>query len=91
MFTFTTPYLVTGTTPLESPSLRAAATDFERQQGISGVPVSVEDVSGRTSQANAYAIGLGPTRKIVLWSTLLDGRFSDGAVRVVLAHEIAHH
>lgn len=91
LFTFTTPYLVTGTTQLESPALRAAAADFERLQGVSGVPVSVEDVSGDTSQANAYAIGLGPTRKIVLWSTLLDGRFSDGAVQVVLAHEIAHH
>ena len=91
LFTFTTPYLVTGTTQLESPALRAAAADFERLQGVSGVPVSVEDVSGETSQANAYAIGLGPTRKIVLWSTLLDGRFSDGAVQVVLAHEIAHH
>ena len=91
LFTFTTPYLVTGTTQLESPALRAAAADFERLQGVSGVPVSVEDVSGETSQANAYAIGLGPTREIVLWSTLLDGRFSDGAVQVVLAHEIAHH
>ncbi len=91
LFTFTTPYLVTGTTQLESPALRTAAADFERLQGVSGVPVSVEDVSGETSQANAYAIGLGPTRKIVLWSTLLDGRFSDGAVEVVLAHEIAHH
>jgi STE24 endopeptidase len=91
LFTFTAPYLVTGTTQLESPTLRASAADFERLQGVSGVPVSVEDVSGETSQANAYAIGLGPSRKIVLWSTLLDGRFSDGAVQVVLAHEIAHH
>lgn len=91
LFTFATPYLVTGTTALESPSLRAAAADYERDQGISGVPVSVEDVSGDTSQANAYAVGLGPSRKIVLWNTLLDGRFTDGAVRVVLAHEIAHH
>jgi STE24 endopeptidase len=91
LFTFSSPYLITDTTPLESPSLRAAAAEFERDQGISGVPVSVEEVSGETSQANAYAIGLGPSRKIVLWNTLLDGRFSDGAVRVVLAHEVAHH
>ena len=51
----------------------------------------VEEVSGDTSQANAYAFGLGPSRKVVLWDTLLDGRFSDGAERVVLAHEIGHH
>ena len=69
----------------------AAAVEYERAQGISGVPVSVEDVSGETSQANAYAIGLGPSRRVVLWSTMVDGTFSDGSVRVVLAHEIAHH
>ena len=32
----------------------------------------------------------GPTRTVILWDTLLDGRFSDAEVRVVLAHEIAH-
>jgi STE24 endopeptidase len=48
-------------------------------------------VSGDTSEANAFATGLGPSRKIVLWDTLLDGRFSDGAERVVVAHEIGHH
>ena len=46
---------------------------FERQQGVSGIPVSVEDVSGTTSQANAYAVGFGASRKVVLWSTMLDG------------------
>ena len=30
-------------------------------------------------------------RPIVLWDTLLDGRFSDGQVAVVLAHELGHH
>ena len=91
LFTFASPYLVTDTTPLDDPALRAAAVEYERAQGISGVPVSVEDVSGETSQANAYAIGLGPSRRVVLWSTMVDGTFSDGSVRVVLAHEIAHH
>ena len=48
-------------------------------------------MSGTTSQANAYAVGFGPSRKVVLWSTMVDGRFSDAEVRVVLAHEIGHH
>ena len=91
LFAFASPYLVSGTSPLADPALRAAATDYERRQGIRDVPVTVEDVSGETSQANAYAIGFGPSRKVVLWSTMLDGTFSDGEVRVVLAHEIAHH
>lgn len=90
-FVFVQPYLVTGTTPVEDPGLRRAAASFQRAQGISGVPVSVEDVSGTTSQANAYAAGFGPSRKIVLWSTILEEPFSTREVRVVLAHEIGHH
>ena len=35
-------------------------------------------------------MGLGPTERVVVWSTLLDGRFSDEEVRVVLAHEFGH-
>ena len=91
VFVLAQPYLVTGTTPLRDPALRRAVETFERRQGISGVPVSIEDVSGTTSQANAYAIGFGPSRKVVLWNTLLDGSFPDGAVRVVIAHELGHH
>ena len=73
------------------PGSGSAAREFEREQGVSGIPVSVEDVSDTTSQANAYAVGFGPSRKVVLWSTMVDGSFSDAEVRVVLAHEIGHH
>ena len=31
------------------------------------------------------------SRKVFIWDTLLDGRFADDEVRMVLAHEIAHH
>ena len=50
----------------------------------------VEDVSGQTSAANAMAMGIGPSRRIVLWDTLLDGRFGDRQVRFVIAHEYGH-
>jgi len=90
-FAFAQPYLLAETTPLGDPSLRRAATEFEQKQGVGGIPVSVEDVSGTTSQANAYAVGFGASRKIVLWSTMVDGTFTDREVRAVLAHEIGHH
>jgi STE24 endopeptidase len=90
LFAFVQPYLVS-TTPLHDPALRRAVTDFEQRQGVSGIPVSVEDVSGTTSQANAYAVGFRGSRKVVLWSTMVDGTFSDAEVKVVLAHEIGHH
>ncbi len=47
-------------------------------------------MSGRTSRANAYAFGLGPSRRVVLWDTLLDGRFTNAEIDVVLAHELGH-
>ena len=90
-FAFVQPYLLTDTSALKDPELRRAATSFERAQGVSKIPISVEDVSGTTSQANAFAVGFGPSRKVVLWSTMIDGTFSDAEVRVVLAHEIGHH
>ena len=55
-----------------------------------GAPVRVERASRRTRRANAEALGLGPTERIVLWDTLLSGRFGNDALRVLTAHESAH-
>ena len=90
VFAFVQPYLVP-TDALRRPGLEQAAREYERKQGVGKIPVEVEDVSDTTSQANAYAVGFGPSRKVVLWSTMIDGRFGDGEVRAVLAHEIGHH
>jgi STE24 endopeptidase len=53
--------------------------------------VKVEDVDEFTDEPNAFAAGLGPTRRVILWNTLLDPPFSDREVRVVIAHELGHH
>ncbi len=90
-FAFAQPYLLTDTAPLRDAALKRSASELEARQGVSGIPIAVEDVSGTTSQANAFAVGFGPSRKIVLWSTMVDGTFTDEEVRAVLAHEIAHH
>jgi STE24 endopeptidase len=58
--------------------------------GAEGTPVDVEEVSDLTTQPNAFAAGIGPTERIVLFDTLLDGRFDDDEVEVVVAHEFAH-
>ena len=87
----TGPYLTPGLEKPDDADLVRAYERFERSQGVSDIPLRIEEVSGDTSQANAYAFGMGPTSTIVLWDTLLDGRFTDGEVHVVLAHELAHH
>lgn len=91
LFTFIYPYLIPDLERLRDSELRTEARSIARSQGIEPVPVRVEDVDELTTAPNAEAGGLGPSRRVILWSTLLDGRFPDEAVRVVLAHEIGHH
>jgi len=47
------------------------------------------DASRRTTAANAYVTGLGPTKRVVLYDTLLD-RYSRDEIRMVVAHELGH-
>jgi STE24 endopeptidase len=88
---FVSPYLTEGLEPAKDPRLQRTYERYEKAQGVDGIPLRIEKVSGDTSQANAYAFGMGPSSRIVLWDTLLDGRFSTREVDVVLAHELAHH
>ncbi len=76
--------------PLKDARLQADVVRIERVERVSGTPVRVQDVSSWTNQANAFTIGFGPATHVVLWNTLLDGRFSRGEVDVVIAHELGH-
>ena len=89
--TLVSPFLQTSTHPLRSSRLTAAAKRIERREGLSGIEVEVQDVHSFTPQENAFASGLGPTRKVFLWDTLLIGGLTDREIEVVLAHEFGHH
>ena len=91
LFSFVAPYLVPDQEPLRNQRLAAAAEQLAREQGVSDIPVKVEDVDEFTDEPNAFAAGLGPTRRVILWNTLLERPFSDREVRVVIAHELGHH
>ena len=91
LFAFTFPWLVPADRPLDDTALRTAAREYAREQGTEPIPVRVEEVSEYTDSPNAFAAGMDSSRKIFIWDTLLDGRFADDEVRMVLAHEIAHH
>ena len=77
--------------PLRDPALLSAAREYAHEQGTEPIPVRVEEVSSYTDSPNAFAAGMDSSRKVFIWDTLLDGRFADDEVRMVLAHEIAHH
>jgi STE24 endopeptidase len=78
-----------GTHPLEDPAVRADIRQIARGEGVDPT-VRVEKDSDWTDEANAFAIGFGPSTHVVIWDTLLDGRFSNGEIAVVIAHEFGH-
>jgi STE24 endopeptidase len=86
---FVSPYLLAGSShALASPALAKQTQALARKEGTTGVPVRVLDVGG---PPNAFSMGVGPSRRVYLLDTLVDGRFSDAEVEVVIAHEFGHH
>jgi STE24 endopeptidase len=90
LFAYVAPFLTPG---LNRPDARIAADAraLGRAEELPHVPVRVQEVREFTSAPNAYAFGLGDTRRVVLWDTLAEGDFSRSEVRSVLAHELGHH
>ncbi|HZQ82954.1 MAG TPA: M48 family metalloprotease [Gaiellaceae bacterium] len=86
---FVTPYVLPSLHPLRNSQVAASARALERRDGLD-IPIEVENVQRETSLANSEAVGLGPSRRIVIWNTLLDGRFTNREIRVVVAHELGH-
>jgi Zn-dependent protease with chaperone function len=78
-----------GAHELRSPALRKDAARIKAAEHVSA-PVRVIKVSDWTDEPNAFTAGYGPSTHVVLWNTLLDGRFSRGEIDVVMAHELGH-
>jgi Zn-dependent protease with chaperone function len=91
LFAFVFPYLVPDLHRIEDPQIAADARELSAAQGVEEIPVRVQTVSDVTSAPNAGASGIGPSRRVILWDTLLTGPFERDEIRFVLAHEFAHH
>ena len=93
LLTFVLPVLVEPVfnkfTPLEPGPLRTELLALAERDGVPVKDVLVADASRRTSAVNAYVSGLGPTRRIVVYDTLLREADPDEVVSVV-AHELGH-
>jgi len=90
LLAFLTPYLVPDQRDPD-PALAADARRIARATGEEGVELKVQEIGDLTEAPNAFAAGLGPSRRVVLWDTLLEPPFDRDEVRVVLAHEYGHH
>ena len=77
------------TEPLPDGVLRSEVEGLAASAGRDDVEVVVADASRRTTRQNAYVSGIGATRRIVLYDTLVAGQPPDVVVSV-LAHELAH-
>jgi STE24 endopeptidase len=76
-------------TPLPQDETRADVLELAAAAEVKVGEVYSVDASRRTTAANAYVTGLGPTKRVVLFDTLLD-RYSRDEIRLVIAHELAH-
>lgn len=95
LLVFVLPWLETlGTRPPHDTPAAARIRQLARDEGVGGTPVRIEDVHDQTTAANAMATGIGPSARVFIWDTFLDGRYSNREIEVVAAHEfghIAHH
>lgn len=75
--------------PLEDSWLSERAVELGRRVGVRIRQVLVMDASRRTAKHNAYFTGLGRTKRVVLWDTLL-ADYEPSATLAVVAHELGH-
>jgi STE24 endopeptidase len=76
-------------TPMEQGQLRSDLMAMAARDGVPVRDVLVADASRRTRALNAYVSGLGPTRRIVVYDTLLE-EAPPAEVQSVVAHELGH-
>ena len=75
--------------PLPDPELAKELQELSVRAGVPVRTMLVADASRRTRKHNAYVSGLGPTRRLVLYDTLLED-VPRGELRGVVAHELGH-
>jgi STE24 endopeptidase len=74
---------------LPAGELRSDVLELARRADVRVGEIYVMDASRRTTAANAYVAGLGTTKRVVIYDTLLEN-FSPAEARLVLAHELGH-
>ena len=77
-------------TLLEEGELKQAIEEFSIKTGFNLKNIYKIDGSKRSTRANAYFTGLGKTKRIVLYDTLIND-LSTNEIVAVLAHEIGHY
>lgn len=75
--------------PLESGGLVQDVRALAERAGVNVSRVFTVDASRRSGHSNAYFTGIGRTKRVVLFDTLLN-QLTPGQILGVLAHELGH-
>jgi STE24 endopeptidase len=76
-------------TPMQDGALRTSLMQLARDDEVPVEDVLVADASRRTTALNAYVSGIGATRRIVVYDTLVE-QAPPEEVRLIVAHELGH-
>lgn len=76
--------------PMRDKALEAEVLAVAAQAGVDGARVFEVEKSVDTKKVNAYVTGIGNTKRIVLWDTLL-ARLTPRQTRFVVGHELGHY
>ena len=75
--------------PLEEGELRTAIEEMMSKVGLKSDGIFIMDASTRDSRLNAYFGGLGKTKRVVLFDTLIE-KLTNRELLAVLGHELGH-
>jgi STE24 endopeptidase len=76
--------------PMKDKQLEADIVTLAQQVGIEGARIYEVDKSADTKAVNAYVNGLGSTKRIVLWDTII-AKLDRDELRFIMAHEMGHY
>ncbi len=76
--------------PLEEGELKSLIQSYSEKVGFPLQKIMVIDGSKRSSKSNAFFSGLGKTKKVVFYDTLLNNH-ENGELMAILAHEVGHY
>lgn len=76
-------------TPLPEGSLKTRIEELSSSLGFNIKALSVMDASRRSTKLNAFFTGLGKSKEVVLFDTLIE-KMKEDEILAVLAHELGH-
>jgi STE24 endopeptidase len=76
--------------PMKDKGLESQVLAVAAQAGVEGARVFEVNKSVDTEKVNAYVTGVGKTKRIVIWDTLLT-RLTPDQTRFVVGHELGHY